>query len=72
MWRPVLGAATLLAVGFGLFGLSSFPPTRRFGIAVVVGLVAATVLTLVVLPYLSNLATLRPRRGDHSPSPSRT
>jgi uncharacterized protein len=53
MWRPVAGAATLLAVGFGLFGLSSFPPTRRFGIAVVVGLSAATVLTLVVLPWLA-------------------
>lgn len=59
MWRPVAGAATLLAVGFGLFVLSSFPPTRRFGIAVVVGLAAATVLTLVVLPYLAQL-----RRGS--------
>lgn len=58
-WRPVVGAATLLAVGFGLFVLSSFPPTRRFGIAVVVGLAAATVLTLVVLPYLATLRRTR-------------
>lgn len=65
LWRPVLGAATLLAVGFGLFGLSSFPPTRRFGIAVVVGLVAATVLTLVVLPWLATrLGQLRRELGS--------
>ena len=55
LWRPVLGAIGILALGFGLFGLSSFPPTRRFGIAVVVGLVSAAVLTLVVLPYLGSL-----------------
>jgi predicted RND superfamily exporter protein len=68
MWRPVVGAATLLALGFGIFGLSSFPPTRRFGIAVVVGLAAATVLTMVVLPWLATrLAQLRRER-----SPSRT
>jgi predicted RND superfamily exporter protein len=68
MWRPVVGAATLLALGFGIFGLSSFPPTRRFGVAVVVGLAAATVLTMVVLPWLATrLAQLRRER-----SPSRT
>lgn len=55
LWRPVVWAAALLALGFGIFGLSSFPPTRRFGIAVVVGLAAAAALTLVVLPYSSTL-----------------
>ncbi len=54
LWRPVVGAVGILALGFGLFALSSFPPTRRFGIAVVVGLVSAAVLTLVVLPYLGS------------------
>jgi predicted RND superfamily exporter protein len=62
LWRPVTGAAGILALGFGLFTLSSFPPTRRFGIAVVVGLAAATVLTLVVLPWLADrLERLRSR-----------
>jgi len=55
LWRAIVGAATILALGFGLFGLSSFPPTRRFGVAVVIGLAAAAALTLVVLPYLSTL-----------------
>ena len=53
LWAPVLVSAGLLATGFGLFVLSSFPPTRRFGIAVVVGLAAAAALTLVALPYLA-------------------
>ncbi|MFP3941200.1 MAG: thiamine pyrophosphate-dependent enzyme [Thermoanaerobaculia bacterium] len=54
LWRPVVGAAGILSLGFGLFTLSSFPPTRRFGVAVVVGLAAAAVLTLVVLPWLAH------------------
>lgn len=62
LWRPVVGAATLLALGFGTFALSSFPPTRRFGIAVVVGLAAAAALTLVVLPYFSSLGRPSARR----------
>jgi predicted RND superfamily exporter protein len=62
LWRAVVGAAGILALGFGLFALSSFPPTRRFGIAVVVGLAAAAVLTLVVLPWLADrLERLRSR-----------
>ena len=54
--RPIAGAGTILAAGFGLFLLSSFPPTRRFGLAVVLGIGAATVLTLVVLPWLAAAA----------------
>ena len=59
MARPVAGAAAILAAGFGLFLLSSFPPTRRFGVAVVIGLAAATVLTLVALPWLASLGRRR-------------
>lgn len=60
--RPVAGAGTILAAGFGLFLLSSFPPTRRFGLAVVLGIGAATVFTLVVLPWLST--AFGRRRGE--------
>ncbi len=66
LWRPVTGAIGILSLGFGLFALSSFPPTRRFGIAVVVGLASAAVLTLVVLPYLASVSGKRTkslRRG---------
>lgn len=59
MWAPVLASAGLLALGFGLFVLSSFPPTQRFGIAVVIGLVAAAAFTLVALPFLATPASRR-------------
>jgi predicted RND superfamily exporter protein len=50
MVRPVLGATLVVAVGFGIFALSSFPPTQRFGMAVVLGTLAAAAVTLGVLP----------------------
>ena len=62
---PVTGAGLILATGFGLFVLSSFPPTRRFGLGVVLGIVAATALTLVVLPWLAS-------PGSREPTPDRT
>jgi predicted RND superfamily exporter protein len=52
--RPIASAAGILALGFGLFALSSFPPTQRFGVAVVIGLLAAATLTLIVLPWLAH------------------
>jgi len=59
--HPILGAAGILAAGFGIFALSSFPPTRNFGLAVVVGTASAAFLALVVLPWL---ATARLRRTN--------
>ncbi len=51
MLRPVLGATLVVASGFGIFALSSFPPTQRFGVAVVLGTLAAAAVTLTVLPW---------------------
>jgi predicted RND superfamily exporter protein len=51
--RPVLGATGIICAGFGLFALSSFPPTQRFGVAVVVGTLAAVTMALIVLPRLA-------------------
>jgi predicted RND superfamily exporter protein len=53
MAPPILTAALVLAAGFGIFGLSSFPPTRNFGLAVVVGTLAAAALALFALPRLA-------------------
>jgi predicted RND superfamily exporter protein len=52
---PVLGATGIVCAGFGIFVLSSFPPTRRFGLAVMLGTSAAAVMALVVLPRLAAL-----------------
>lgn len=54
MALPILGAALVIGAGFGIFGLSSFPPTRNFGLAVVVGTLAAAALALLVLPWLAD------------------
>jgi predicted RND superfamily exporter protein len=43
LWRPVLVSMVIVCVGFSIFILSQFPPTRRFGLWVVLG-------TLLVLP----------------------
>ncbi|MDH3224573.1 MAG: MMPL family transporter, partial [Gemmatimonadota bacterium] len=49
---PVLTAATVISLGFGIFALSDFPPTRRFGAAVILGSLTAATAALVVLPGL--------------------
>ncbi len=53
LWQPVAGAMLILAAGFGIFALSSFPPTQRFGLAVAGGTLAAAVMALFVLPWLA-------------------
>ena len=54
MARPVLSATAIVCAGFGLFVISSFPPTARFGMAVILGTVTAGVMALVVLPSLAD------------------
>ncbi|NNM34848.1 MAG: MMPL family transporter [Gemmatimonadetes bacterium] len=60
---PILTATSVIALGFGIFVLSDFPPTRRFGVAVILGTVAAATAALLVLPSLMG------RRGAHGGNP---
>ncbi len=53
MRAPIVGAMLILATGFGIFVLSSFPPTQRFGTVVAAGTLASAVMALVVLPFLA-------------------
>lgn len=57
MALPIAGAAAILAAGFGIFSLSSFPPTQNFGIAVVIGTLTAAVMALLAVPYLAGSDT---------------
>ncbi len=50
LWRPIVGASLIICAGFGIFGLSAFPPTQRFGLAVILGTVTAATLTLIAVP----------------------
>jgi predicted RND superfamily exporter protein len=52
LWRPILSASFLVAVGFGIFILSQFPPTARFGLAVAIGSLLAPFTALIILPTL--------------------
>jgi predicted RND superfamily exporter protein len=53
---PVLRASMIICAGFGIFVLSTFPPTSRFGLAVILGTVTAATMTLIVLPRISATA----------------
>ncbi len=64
---PVLRASAIIGAGFGIFALSSFPPTQRFGFAVVIGTAAAAAMALVVLPRLACLGSVAV--GSLSPPP---
>ena len=62
--RPVLAATLLICVGFGIFGLSTFPPTRRFGFAVILGTMTAATMALVTLPLA--IEASRRRQAEES------
>ncbi|NNK62274.1 MAG: MMPL family transporter, partial [Gemmatimonadetes bacterium] len=61
----ILSATAILGAGFGVFVLSDFPPTRRFGLAVILGTATAAFLAVVVLPRWAS----RPRPGGESGPP---
>jgi predicted RND superfamily exporter protein len=50
---PILIATVVVCSGFAIFTLSVFPPTRRFGMAVVFGSLVAAFGALVLLPWLA-------------------
>ncbi len=53
MRQPILAGALIICVGFGIFVFSSFPPTARFGAAVILGTITAATMALWVLPALA-------------------
>ena len=55
LWKPVLGATLIICAGFGIFSLSSFPPTQRFGYAVILGTLTAATMALVALPFAATV-----------------
>lgn len=67
LWRPVAGATLIICAGFSVFCLSSFPPTQRFGSAVVMGTTFACLVALFVFPYG---VILKGSRGKKSFAPA--
>lgn len=52
---PVLVASGIICAGFGIFVLSAFPPTQRFGLAVILGTVTSATMAVVALPWFATL-----------------
>src|SRR6266516_3549101 len=57
-WRGIVYSDVIFAAGFAIFVLSNFPPTQRFGLVVLAGLIVDILANLFVLPLLAG-ATLK-------------
>jgi len=51
-WRGIVYSDVIIGAGFAIFVLSTFPPTQRFGMVVLAGLVIDILANLFVLPLL--------------------
>jgi predicted RND superfamily exporter protein len=51
-WRGIVYSDVIIAAGFAIFVLSDFPPTERFGLAVLAGTIVDILVSLFVLPLL--------------------
>src|SRR5438477_5452442 len=60
-WRAIVYADVIFAAGFAIFVLSNFPPTQRFGLVVLAGLIVDILANLFVLPLLGGAPL---RRSD--------
>jgi predicted RND superfamily exporter protein len=61
-WRGIVYSDVIFAVGFAIFLLSNFPPTQRFGVVILAGLVIDILANLFVLPLLGG-AELRKQKA---------
>lgn len=55
LWKPVLTSMTVIVTGFGIFLFSTFPPTQRFGGAIIFGSIIASLTALFIMPWLSHI-----------------
>ncbi|MGH7522759.1 MAG: efflux RND transporter permease subunit [Gemmatimonadales bacterium] len=55
LWRPIGTSLLVICCGFGIFLVSSFPPTQRFGVFVIFGSIVAATTALLVVPWLATV-----------------
>lgn len=60
-WRGIVFSDVIIAAGFGIFVLSDFPPTQRFGLVVLSGTIIDILANLFVLPLLGGARWRRPK-----------
>jgi predicted RND superfamily exporter protein len=56
LWRPIGTSLLVICCGFGIFMLSNFPPTQRFGIFVIFGSATAASAALFMFPWLASFS----------------
>lgn len=54
LWRPIGTNLLVICCGFGIFLLSNFPPTLRFGVFVIFGSATAASCALFLFPWLAS------------------
>jgi uncharacterized protein len=59
LWRPIGTSLLVICCGFGIFLLSNFPPTQRFGIFVMFGSATAASAALFMFPWLASVSVRR-------------
>ncbi len=58
LWKPILYSMSVVCAGFGIFILSGFPPTQRFGASVVLGTLLSPLPALFLLPFFATVRIL--------------
>jgi predicted exporter len=56
LWRPIGTNLFVICCGFGIFLLSNFPPTQRFGVFVMLGSATAASAALFMFPWLASVS----------------
>ncbi|HVH86935.1 MAG TPA: MMPL family transporter [Terriglobales bacterium] len=59
LWRPIGTNLLVICCGFGIFLLSNFPPTLRFGVFVIFGSATAASAALFLFPWLASVSLHR-------------
>jgi uncharacterized protein len=54
LWQPIGTSLLVICCGFGIFLLSNFPPTQRFGFFVIFGSATAAAAALFIFPWLAS------------------
>jgi predicted RND superfamily exporter protein len=59
LWKPIGTNLLVICCGFGIFLLSNFAPTQRFGIFVIFGSASAASAALFMFPWLASASVRR-------------
>ena len=52
LWQPILTSMFVVSIGFAIFLFSTFPPTQRFGAAIMFGTILSSLTALFIMPLI--------------------